>query len=324
MTEFSVDELLQQGKQAANAHDNAQARRLLSQVVRRDPTSEQGWLWLSGVVEDPERIRYCLERVLAINPDNIHAAQALEDFAALTVPAPTTSVGLSSSTTPLTSAQRVPAAAAPPAAPRGHPGLSGSPPARPVRRRPDSMVEGGSVHTVVVQHSRVMWAYIALWCGIMALNVLVFKAGAAPELSFPAAIGRAVVAGLVLAVLQCAAWAVLVRLLDRRTAGQALPHTSLHAAVSQAIWPSALIGLAALVLAAGGAWAGDGWQELGSIARILLLLGAAAALVRSLQALAPDAITRRASPAVSRTLAVFGLLLGLSIAVGWTAIEALL
>ena len=63
MTDLSVDELLQQGKQAANDHDNALARRLLSQVVRRDPANEQGWLWLSGVVEEPERIRYCLERV---------------------------------------------------------------------------------------------------------------------------------------------------------------------------------------------------------------------------------------------------------------------
>jgi hypothetical protein len=323
MTELSVDELLQQGKQAANAHDNALARRLLSQVVRRDPASEQGWLWLSGVVDDPERIRYCLERVLAINPENIHAAQALEDFAALTAPAPSTSVGLSSSTTPLASAQRAPQP--PAAAPSPQPPVSrGGLPARPVRRRPESMVEGASVHSVVVQHSRVMWAYIALWCGIMALNVLVFKAGAAPELSFPAAIGRAVGAGLVLAGLQCAAWAVLVRLLDRRTAGQALAHTSLHAAVSQAIWPSALIGLAALVLAAGGAWAGGAWKEIGSIARVLLLLAAAVALVRSLQAVAPDAITRAASPAMTRTLAVFGLLLGLSIAVGWTAVEALL
>jgi hypothetical protein len=113
-------------------------------------------------------------------------------------------------------------------------------------------------------------------------------------------------------------------MLDRRTAGQTLPHTSLHAAVSQAIWPSALIGLAALVMAAGGAWAGGAWHEIGSIARILLLLAAAVALVRSLQAVAPDAITRTASPAITRSLAVFGLLLGLSIAVGWTAVESLL
>jgi len=310
MTDLSVDELLQQGKQAANDHDNALARRLLSQVVRRDPANEQGWLWLSGVVEEPERIRYCLERVLAINPANVHATAALEDFAALTAPAPSVSVGLSSSTTPA-NAQTTPAAAAP----RPH---------RPVRRRPESMVEGGAVHQVVVGHSRIMWAYIALWCGIMALNVLVFKAGARPELSFAAAAGRVLSAGAVLAGLQCAAWAVLVGLLDRRTRGQTLAHTSLHAAISQAIWPSALIGLVALGLAAGGAWAGGAWKEMGSIARLVLLLAAAVALVRSLAAVAPDAITRAANPAITRSLAVFGVLLGLSIAVGWTAATALL
>lgn len=314
MTELTVDELLRQGKQAANNHDNALARRLLSQVVRRDPTNEQGWLWLSGVVEEPERIRYCLERVLAINPANVHAASALEDFAALTAPAPSTSVGLSSSTTPLKPA--VPPPAASPAPVKPH---------RPVRRRPESMVEGGAVHSVVVGHSRIMWAYIALWCGIMALNVLVFKAGADPELSFAAAVGRVLAAGAVLAGLQCAAWAVLVGLLDRRTRGQALAHTSLHAAISQAIWPSALLGLLALGLAAGGAWAGGAWREMGSIARTLLLLAAAVALVRSLQAVSPpDAISRAVSPAIARSLAVFGLLLGLGIALGWTAAEALL
>lgn len=312
MTELSVDELLRQGKQAANDHDNAQARRLLSQLVRRDPANEQGWLWLSGVIEEPERIRYCLERVLAINPDNVHAAAALEDFAALTAPAPSRSVGLSSSTTPAASAQRVPA---PAPAPRPH---------RPVRRRPESMVEGGAVHQVVVGHSRIMWSYIALWCGIMALNVLVFKAGANPDLSFAAAVGRVLAAAAVLAGLQSVAWAALVGLLDRRTRGQALAHTSLHAGISQAIWPSALIGLVALGLAAGGAWAGGAWKEMGSIARVLLLLAAAVALVRSLQAVAPDAVTRSASPAITRSLAVFGLLLGLGIAVGWTAAEALL
>ncbi|HYF62286.1 MAG TPA: hypothetical protein VD886_05685, partial [Herpetosiphonaceae bacterium] len=215
-----------------------------------------------------------------------------------------------SSTTPA-NAQTTPAAAAP----RPH---------RPVRRRPESMVEGGAVHQVVVGHSRIMWAYIALWCGIMALNVLVFKAGARPELSFAAAAGRVLSAGAVLAGLQCAAWAVLVGLLDRRTRGQTLAHTSLHAAISQAIWPSALIGLVALGLAAGGAWAGGAWKEMGSIARLVLLLAAAVALVRSLAAVAPDAITRAANPAITRSLAVFGVLLGLSIAVGWTAATALL
>jgi len=85
MTEalLAVEELLRQGKAAANNHNNGLARQLLSQVVQRDPASEQGWLWLSGVVDDPERMRYCLKRVLAINPANVHAMVALRDFAEL-------------------------------------------------------------------------------------------------------------------------------------------------------------------------------------------------------------------------------------------------
>src|SRR5690348_9400116 len=83
MSDESLDDLLQRGKIAANNNDSALARRLLSQVIQRDPRNETAWLWLSGVVETPERMRYCLQKVLSINPDNDHAQAAMRDFDAL-------------------------------------------------------------------------------------------------------------------------------------------------------------------------------------------------------------------------------------------------
>ncbi|GIV96483.1 MAG: hypothetical protein KatS3mg057_1140 [Herpetosiphonaceae bacterium] len=40
--------LLQEAIAAARAGQRALARRLLMVVVRQNPASEQGWLWLSG------------------------------------------------------------------------------------------------------------------------------------------------------------------------------------------------------------------------------------------------------------------------------------
>jgi hypothetical protein len=43
-----------------------------------DPYHEDGWLWLSGVVDSPEDQRTCLENVLAVNPANEKARKGLE------------------------------------------------------------------------------------------------------------------------------------------------------------------------------------------------------------------------------------------------------
>jgi hypothetical protein len=44
------------------------AYRLLSQMLRTQPRYAPAWLWLSGLVDDPERQRECLERALALDP----------------------------------------------------------------------------------------------------------------------------------------------------------------------------------------------------------------------------------------------------------------
>lgn len=72
-----TDNLLEQGISAALTGRREEARALIAQVVEADERNEQAWLWLSGLVEDPEEIRTCLENVLHINPDNVKAQQGL-------------------------------------------------------------------------------------------------------------------------------------------------------------------------------------------------------------------------------------------------------
>ena len=81
MSDAQVAELLQQGITAVREGRTADARRLLIQVVDLDEENEQGWLWLSGVVETAEDQRLCLENVLALNPNNRHAQAGLEHLA---------------------------------------------------------------------------------------------------------------------------------------------------------------------------------------------------------------------------------------------------
>jgi Protein of unknown function (DUF1189) len=71
-------ENLRQAREAIQRGDRAAARALLSEEIRVHPGSEIAWLWLSAVVDDPERERQCLERVLAINPGNTVAQEHLQ------------------------------------------------------------------------------------------------------------------------------------------------------------------------------------------------------------------------------------------------------
>lgn len=73
-----VEELLNQGIQAARAQQRDQARTLLMQVVEQDPYSEQAWLWLSGVMDDPRDMQVALANALTINPANEKARQGLD------------------------------------------------------------------------------------------------------------------------------------------------------------------------------------------------------------------------------------------------------
>jgi tetratricopeptide (TPR) repeat protein len=73
----SSDERLQEGIAAYKQGQKQQARRSIKQALRLNPKNENAWLWLSGVVESDEQRRTCLDRALAINPNNKAARRGL-------------------------------------------------------------------------------------------------------------------------------------------------------------------------------------------------------------------------------------------------------
>ncbi len=62
------------------AGDIDRGRRLLVQVLDEEPRNAKAWLWMSGVVSDPERRRQSLLTALEIEPDNEIARRGLEKF----------------------------------------------------------------------------------------------------------------------------------------------------------------------------------------------------------------------------------------------------
>lgn len=73
-----TERLLLEGKAAARRGDKVMARALLGQVVEREPRVEEAWMWLSGVVADPQEQQICLENVLVVNPYNEQARKGLD------------------------------------------------------------------------------------------------------------------------------------------------------------------------------------------------------------------------------------------------------
>ncbi len=55
-------------KKAIQSGDRGAARKHLFRAIGADPWNEQAWLWLSTVVDDPDKQRECLERALRIDP----------------------------------------------------------------------------------------------------------------------------------------------------------------------------------------------------------------------------------------------------------------
>ena len=69
---------LQLGVSAARAGKKARARTLLKIVAAAEPENELAWMWLANVAEKPADAAACLEKVLALNPDNTLARSTLE------------------------------------------------------------------------------------------------------------------------------------------------------------------------------------------------------------------------------------------------------
>ena len=76
-SERTVPELVQEGAQALKAGQAERAEQVLRRAVALDEMYEQGWLWLSGAVDDDQDKVACMEKVLAINPQNKRAQAGL-------------------------------------------------------------------------------------------------------------------------------------------------------------------------------------------------------------------------------------------------------
>ncbi len=73
-----MSETLQRAITEVRSGDKEIGQRLLAEVIRNDPRNETAWLWMSSAIDSDERRRYCLQRVLALNPQNQTARQRLE------------------------------------------------------------------------------------------------------------------------------------------------------------------------------------------------------------------------------------------------------
>lgn len=80
MSASDLEQKLQAGIEAAQRGNRATARRLLEQVVTADPDNEIAWMWLASVSDTLNDRRTALRRVLALNPDNERARQALNQL----------------------------------------------------------------------------------------------------------------------------------------------------------------------------------------------------------------------------------------------------
>ena len=72
-----MPDTLQQARIAIESENIDHARRLLSQLLQTNPDNDEAWVLLAQVIKTPEWQRACLERALAINPQNQPAKQAL-------------------------------------------------------------------------------------------------------------------------------------------------------------------------------------------------------------------------------------------------------
>ena len=81
-----TEKQLYRGIALAKAGKKSEARNVLGQVVRKNPQSVRGWLWLAGVVETKDQQRYCLEKVLQLNPEDEICRQVLARIRSENVP----------------------------------------------------------------------------------------------------------------------------------------------------------------------------------------------------------------------------------------------
>ena len=77
---MDIDAIYARALGALQAGQLTESQRLLVQVIQADPRYEQAWLSLASVLTDPDQKLDCLERVIAINPDNEQALTLLDEI----------------------------------------------------------------------------------------------------------------------------------------------------------------------------------------------------------------------------------------------------
>jgi len=70
--------LMDQAVEALSTGDTDQAQKLLTQILQANPKDDEAWYWIAACVSDPERKRYCLQKALALQPENKLARRALD------------------------------------------------------------------------------------------------------------------------------------------------------------------------------------------------------------------------------------------------------
>ncbi|GIV98136.1 MAG: hypothetical protein KatS3mg057_2793 [Herpetosiphonaceae bacterium] len=164
--------LVQEGAAAIQIGDRARARSLLEQAVAVEPEHEQAWHWLSVAVESEAERRHCLERVIAINPQNLVARQELENLSPQRLPARITRP----ITPPLSPSETGPAPVVPPRGDRSTRPLFDPadtlPPAIPVPVPPTLMAAAGP--SSQQNHTRLLLSRNALRAIPASLYALIF------------------------------------------------------------------------------------------------------------------------------------------------------
>ncbi len=75
-----MSDKLQQAISLIKSGDKKRGKHLIGEVIKEDPENETAWLWMYNLVAQPEKKQFCLERALAINPENQKARKALANL----------------------------------------------------------------------------------------------------------------------------------------------------------------------------------------------------------------------------------------------------
>jgi hypothetical protein len=77
---MDIQATIQQAQSALNRNDTASARSLLKSIIQQEPGNVAAWLLLADAIEQPDRAKQCLERVLKLDPFNPIALKKLDEL----------------------------------------------------------------------------------------------------------------------------------------------------------------------------------------------------------------------------------------------------